>query len=271
MKKTILSLFFVIGSLTVAQIAISFSGGPPAGVAGDGTASCISGGCHSGQLISDAQLSLVNDVATETYVPGQTYTFTITNGGQSSGQRGGFQLVILDRESQRGSAGTITAGANQRMQGSGTRVYLNHNTPSSTGIWSFTWQAPATDVGPLDIYLTAHSGPSRSQSQVRRLQVTLQPDVASSLANSLESVETKVFPNPAAEYVVASFKLNKTSAVKADVVDLNGRTVVSYNLGSLAEGEHKERLQFAGQLNKGVYFLRLSAGNSLITKNFVVI
>jgi len=83
------------------------------------------------------------------YLPGQTYTITLTQTGSTINMYG-FQLTALDTVNQRAGtflpvAGTDTFFINQRQ-------YIEHNTPGSTGSWTFQWVAPQNNAGDITFY-----------------------------------------------------------------------------------------------------------------------
>ena len=78
-------------------------------------------------------------------------------------------------------------------------------------------------------------------------------------------------PNPAGETPSVAFTLPARGAVRLEVLDVTGRRAVDRALGSLAPGPHHVRLEGAGRLPAGVYFLRLThAGKSVITRGVLM-
>lgn len=78
-----------------------------------------------------------------------------------------------------------------------------------------------------------------------------------------------VFPNPAQENTTAMFTLTESMQTDIQVIDLTGREVMAVYSGELQPGEHRFDLNTAA-LSKGIYFVRLRAGNGFVTQKLVV-
>ncbi len=150
MKKIYLPiiLVFIIFNLfnVLSNRAISNPTGAPAGNTGspsDGTTCAES--CHGGSAVTTAGM-ITSNIPVGGYVPGSTYTITLTSTG--SGNKG-FQV------SPQNIAGTKLGNL---IAGSGTQIvslkYLTHTTPktTATAVWTFQWIAPAAGTGTVTFY-----------------------------------------------------------------------------------------------------------------------
>jgi hypothetical protein len=154
---------FVVTNSVVNPTAGAFSTGPPAGYSrapGEEPEACQECHLHSGS--SAGQIAIT---APQTYTPGQTYQITVTHTtADSSRQRWGFQLTVLDPSDERAGTLQSTTGLTQIIQGGpgGNREYIEHRTgsngdgtfPGQQGgaTWTFNWTAPASDVGVVTFY-----------------------------------------------------------------------------------------------------------------------
>ncbi len=77
------------------------------------------------------------------------------------------------------------------------------------------------------------------------------------------------YPNPFAQTTEIAYELIKSNNVVIEVTDLTGRVVLSLDEGQKPAGKHKLILH-ADELDQGIYFYSLKAGNSLKTKRMVV-
>jgi hypothetical protein len=105
------------------------------------------------------------------YTPGQQVAVTVTT-SQSDAIIYGFQAVILDSTGHDAGSVTLPSGQPQRIQavtglvGGVVRTYIEHTidgiTPMQFGSnsWTFTWTAPAEDVGPVTIYAAGNAANS---------------------------------------------------------------------------------------------------------------
>jgi len=139
----------------------AFSAGPPAGYTGapqEEPEACAE--CH---VPPDAGTGKISITAPSTYVPGQTYSITVTHiNPDPTRLRWGFELTVLDTASD-GKAGELQNpdGLTQVLNNAGpgsARQYIEH-TAAGTFIgqqngasWTFNWTAPAIDVGPVIFY-----------------------------------------------------------------------------------------------------------------------
>ena len=78
-----------------------------------------------------------------------------------------------------------------------------------------------------------------------------------------------IYPNPTEEDITLSILLTETSTVHIELVDQRGRMVLNQKqTENLEAGIHTFRLPFS-ELNKGVYFVRVSDDRSTLTKIIV--
>ncbi len=82
------------------------------------------------------------------------------------------------------------------------------------------------------------------------------------------TVAVTLKPNPTSYDVRVEFELQEATSVNLTVFDLVGQVIQTTQLGNIAQGFHSNNLDL-GNLSKGVYLLRLEAGQSVITKKIV--
>ncbi len=146
--------------------------------------------------------------------------------------------------------------------------------PSEMGGWS----APISAPGSLEGILSENA----SHLQYRVSLSTTDPMVTPTLEDvtftwnplgveggeAPGSIELRIRSNPAPGAPSIEFGLPSSSDVSLSVFDLAGREVASTEPGECAAGWHTESF---GELTPGVYFVRLTAGESEISERFVVI
>jgi uncharacterized protein (TIGR03437 family) len=192
---------YVKCALALAVLPVTLlanSSGPPPRVSGaPGDRTCAQAGCHTGTPVNGGGGSLA--IAVEggnNYVPGgrKTITITITD---ANARAYGFQASSrLASNESNGQAGSFVAGTNQFVQcetgndrpASGTCPAnaaieaLQHSRPLSSGTITFEWNAPATNVGDVRIYVAGNAANGNSNSNGDRIytaNVTLTPQQAS--------------------------------------------------------------------------------------------
>ena len=70
------------------------------------------------------------------------------------------------------------------------------------------------------------------------------------------SLNAQVYPNPFRNFFTLDFKMEQTNTVRADLVDIMGKTIRTVFNKSLSSGDHKIHIE-TNQLVSGVYFIRL--------------
>ncbi len=88
------------------------------------------------------------------------------------------------------------------------------------------------------------------------------------LSTALSSLEQN-YPNPVKGLTEIVYELANSSDVNIEVKDLTGRTVLNFNEGKKPQGKHSLSIN-TENLESGVYFYTLKAGNFVDTKRMVV-
>lgn len=156
--------------------AWSYPNGPPAArtmAPGDrpGQACTV---CHGGaanpvnSFGGNVRIAFPNGL---TYTPGQAQDLTVTV-SDSSAATFGFELTARsDNAPTSVPAGTFTASADQRVICSDGQVapsggcaggtglsWIEHTSPSMTGVWTVHWSPPASASGPVHFFIAANAG-----------------------------------------------------------------------------------------------------------------
>ena len=134
-------------------LGASHSGAP-------GEVSCS--GCHSGSSnTGPGTINYLIGNGTNVYSPNELYTIVFGMNEEEVNQFG-FQTVAL-KASNNSNAGTfsLTDEENTRLMSGMGRSYVGHTVcgadvdPPGSIQWSFNWQAPDSDVGDINFYLSS--------------------------------------------------------------------------------------------------------------------
>ncbi len=161
--KKFRTVAFTAGLVCVSMYAMTNAGGPPAentGAPGDNT--CGQSGCHSFSPITSGpnwnNITLTSNVPASGYVPGNSYSLTITH-TQPGHSVFGFQTTIQDVNGV--NAGTLTNGTGSSAQTVNGKIYVNHasggTSGSGTRSWTFGWTAPSSGMGALTMYVAVNA------------------------------------------------------------------------------------------------------------------
>jgi hypothetical protein len=119
-------------------------------------------GCHSGVVnTGPGTINYIVGDGLFHYSPGELYTLFLTI-TQDDVNQFGFQTTAL-KSSNNTTAGTmiLTDTQNTKLLYGNNRVYVGHTVcgadayPAGSQQWSFQWEAPASDIGDIDFYLSS--------------------------------------------------------------------------------------------------------------------
>ncbi|MDX5321310.1 MAG: PKD domain-containing protein [Bacteroidota bacterium] len=165
-NQKIYGMVLVLGAAYVTLASALSSNNPPSAMTNaPNESNCTS--CHSGSLnptpANLANLTLTGAFTGGGYLPDSTYTLTLSY-AQSGINKFGFEITAL-RTDNDAPAGTFTAGtgslkATQSVNGA-TREYLKQSSAGTSGSgsrsWTFTWQAPSTNVDTITFYAVVNA------------------------------------------------------------------------------------------------------------------
>ena len=169
-KTTTIYRTICISAICLLSLTVfTYSSTPPAANAGDpGNGNCTS--CHGGSAITSgtawSSIALTG-LPTNGYIPGTTYTLTIS-GNSASTSKNGFQLTSLN--SNNAMAGSIASGTGTSIQTNSGKTYISQS-GSNSGTWSFNWTAPISGTGTVSFY-TAFNGSNSNSNTVGDLIYT---------------------------------------------------------------------------------------------------
>lgn len=208
MKKRILLLTLAAGMLYVtlqsSSGGVAASGQNRTG-AKSSTASCGGSGCHgtgaSTTLTTNIRIDSAGGVEVANYVPGMTYTVTVSAAHPATNY--GFQFAAVSgsgaSQIQAGSFSSLPAQVISRTLSS-LNIIEQSSVISSSFSKSFTWTAPATNVGDITMYLTVNAvdgtGGANTNDTSKNMSITLAHRAATSSIEEVEKSIISVFPNP---------------------------------------------------------------------------
>ena len=253
---------------------LNASGSPIGRTGAPGEQNCT--GCHSGSAQSGATentLVLINNFTpVTTYLPGSTYSATLTMA--SNPAKKGFQATALDGTNT--MAGTFVASTNTAISGT-TRKYANHKSTSNTSAvtsWLWSWTAPATNVGDITFYVATNKTNSNNNDSGDIIYLS-QHVIGVSASSGISEVE-KQGNNFIAGYAPDNnsviFNFNNLSAgdLFFNLVDMNGRSVFTYDLGAAQIGENKQSIILPSDLKNGMYVVNLFLNNRAMSAKISV-
>ena len=164
MKNTCFTFFILV--LAVLYLSLSSYSSGPANNNGNGYTGapgelgitcnvCHNNGSYGVPIVDLLIAETGSNTPISGYIPSTTYEITITVNSTSPGF--GFQAVAIDGDGD--SAGTFqNAGAAVRFSlANNGRTYAEHDNPNNSGIFTFEWVAPSSDIGNVDFYVVGNA------------------------------------------------------------------------------------------------------------------
>ena len=281
-KNSIIAAVFTLGIFCVSLDILDDNG--RAGKTGSpGETTCNTTNCHTGNAINAVGGSVTIDCPTMTnwkYVPGQSYQVDVTV------EKAGVSLFGLGFEaltSTGANAGTFTMTNTTQtttksttfMGNSRTSVVhkLNGGASSNTHTFTFTWNAPSTDIGTITFYVAGNAANANNSTSgdfiYTASQVVTSPTTGVLDVKSAEQ-DFLVYPNPAIDQINVTYKLNEAATVSLKLISLTGQTVYSENLKRQNLGEQNHAIAIDNSVDRGIYFLELVFNNTSYSQKVIL-
>ena len=257
-----------------------FAGGGQPGLTGaPGESNCTA--CHAGSVLdgtTENQFTLVDAGFSPVgaYIPGASYTATLQM--SSNPAKKGFSSTTLDNatNSMAGSLTGMIIGGTQEFQNAAmTRDYVSHQSTSNTSttaLWSWTWDAPASDVGDVTFYIATNLANDNGLNTGD--EIYLSEHVINSSAG-IEEVDDNLSQFTAGFDVEGNkVVLNFTSMIAGDMffnlVELNGKSVFTKDMEKSLIGENKHNVSLPEEIENGIYVVNFFVGNRAMSAKIMV-
>jgi len=233
--------------------------------------------CHAGTVQAGAGFNILSWGAGITqYTPGQTYNVQLSM--EDASNKNGFQLVPL-KASDNSAAGTVVvtdATRTQIIPGAAGKQYLGHRTAgTSVSTWSFDWTAPSTDVGNVVFYVATNKTNSNNQTSgdlIRLSQHVFEGSGGSASLTAYQQIQNslRMGLNDASGSLEIFFELNEKEPLYINVVNLQGQSVLSSELGSSYPGENQKTVKLPQGLSSGLYVVNFFIGNKAYSEKVML-
>lgn len=276
MKKIIFSVFILtIGVILLESFAplrvMRRDGTDPGytGSPGDSGKNCTT--CHGG-IATPKSGWVTSNIPADGYIPGQTYTIKATNTAMGS-TRFGFE--VSPQALNGDLLGKMLITDTSRTKLVGNDKYVTYKADGVDGVdsnsWTFNWIAPSTGSGEVVFYGAFNSNPGHKGGDGTTLS-TLKTKEAGTTGITVISEKVSnlaIYPNPSNDLVKVGFDLKKSSEVTIDIVDLNGKRLISVLNGKQTGNINKE-INVSG-LPEGIYLMRIQVDGKIATQKINVV
>ncbi len=223
-----------------------------------GGGSCGSSYCHSVNAnTGSGTLDVTFSGANNEYVPGNTYTLTVKVNDLV--ERYGFQAAIVNANNQ--SSGTLIVSdmVNTTTTTEGGNSFIGHKNAGGVNEWSFDWTAPASDEGPLKLYVAGNAANGNNQptgDKIYTTQLPLNPAQGVGISSATTNDAFKIVSQDYAQLIVETGSSNEARTI--NMFSISGQSLYQ---NTIAAGETLVRIP-CNHLTGGIYILH-SGNNSI--------
>jgi hypothetical protein len=262
MKKNLMIILFPAGLMAFVILMAGFggsdlkySGGAPAGYTNSPADGQNCSHCMGGTAVPVTGW-ITSNIPASGYVPGSTYTFTVTATGTG---RKGFEVSPQDVSGT--LIGTLTAGTGNELVGT---KYVTHSS-AQTGnptTWNFQWTAPISGAGDVTFYGSIAVGKLNTKTTTLTVSQTT-VGMAEPAQASLS-----VYPNPAHDFITVAGSFDTPGAVSLDLLNIRGELILNLLPEKNFTADFKQR--FPVSQPAGLYFIRMSHGEKEYLSKVVI-
>lgn len=261
MKKIYTLVALVSATFFLSTQLVSNPTGAPAGYTGSPADGQTCGSCH-GVTTTEANNVLSSNVPVTGYVPGQTYTITVTISGTTA--RKGFEVSPQNANGQ--LVGSVAAGSGSKLLNS---KYITHSSAktSTSSVWTFSWTAPAAGTGNVNFYGAFVNG----YNNVSKQTLTIPEQASTNITELAQTNLFNVFPNPVKNILQVDISLAKADVVTIQLVSIDGKINETVFEQALKPGQQQVTIGInESKYPTGVYFLRMQVNNQFQYKKLII-
>lgn len=274
MKKAILfgsALAIIVLGMSFESIerieAVQNRTSAPAGHSGSPADGVTCTACHGGGAAISKTGIISTTIPTEGYVPGNTYTVTVTLNNPGT-TRFGFQLSPQSQNGTRlGTWGAATAETQVVSQ-----KWATHKSAGTTGnntkVWTLQWTAPVAGTGDVTFYgaFNIANGDDNTTGDIIWKSTHT---ISEQGANGLETAGKLQIDAFVDANNTLQVRLPEMGTANADIrlVDLNGKLLENWTSATILDGQWNGALP---QMSAGIYLVQVQAGSMVGTKKIVI-
>ncbi len=276
MKKTLLTITFILGIIIAQIVFASWSSGDfhqkntsgsPAGYSGS-PADNICTACHTGPAATAQTGWITSNVPVAGYTPGVTYAITAT-AARVGHTKFGFE--ISPQNNAGGQQGTLISTSTETQMVTGkyiTHSAMGTNGPSGSKTWTFNWTAPAAGTGAVHFYGAfniTNAGNNASGDTIYTSTLVINENSGIGIAGNYAGISgISVYPNPVCGFLNMEYSLSLTSLVDIRLFDVQGKFIANLYSDVRTPGDYQSRFTMNQYLiPKGIYLLQITTGENI--------
>ena len=284
MIKKLFTFFAVaITVITVATTTVSEVLKPPLEKTGaPGESYCTD--CHSGTPLNGGggKMILHFNGKNNIYVPGVTYTITVSVTDSAQSDFGCFETTILDESDNAVGTNIITHPNNTLLRHdlNNNRDYVSNFQGIHYTSWSFKWKAPSVNAGKITIYGTTNATnddftPMGDHIYARTLVLT--PQVIHFLKDRDDDMDGNdqgnvfsVLPTLINESFSVKYVIDAAAHVQISLYNLHGQLEQNFFDGQMETGLYEPKFTLNKEYDAGIYFLVLKMNDETHLQKIVI-
>jgi hypothetical protein len=234
---------------------------------------CVS--CHNSSATIQMTLGIevldASGMATDKYMPGQTYRVRVTNEVASGTPMGyGFQIVCLNAPQDVNGANEAafsnpSDNAKIAIASSNGRQYAEHDTMSDTNVFEVDWTAPETGTGPVTFYSCGNAVNNNNMNSGDGAAcnvLELAEEAVSSTVETASGIKILLYPNPVRDEMKVQLTSDIAAEFNMEIFDTQGRLMISKMI-TFDAGENNY-FYTVNSLSKGTYLVRFATAQGEI-------
>ena len=230
--------------------------------------------CHSGTAVNGGGGSIVISGAPLSYIPGQTYSLsvTVTQAGRSLF---GFAIEALTTTNINAGTFVITNSTQtQILTATNSRKCVTHKlgggaSPNSH-TFSFNWNAPMTNVGSVRFWATGNAANGNAASSGDLIYSSNQIVPVGIRDLSQANIELSIQPNPVTDKFCVLYSLPYATTVNASLYSITGEKQADLFSETQSSGKQQKNLSIPTGLSSGIYFIELLIDGKRTVKKIMV-
>lgn len=205
----------------------------------------------------------------EAYIPGQTYTITISHDGGNTIKQFNGSCRMADGVQ---NAGVISAGSDTETYNAYNETNGIHFLSTDRDSGTFYWETPSPGTGEVRLYIAGHqgsrSGPNSTILLVSTEQTTAVEDETFSMPDRYYISQN--YPNPFNAATTIKYGIPEPCHVTIEIYDILGRQLETLIDEYREAGEHQV-IWNAGEMSSGVYFYKIQAAGYGRTNKMILL
>lgn len=277
MKKRIVLVMFGLLSIILSSFVIISKSGKAGYTGSPGENACNQ--CHNSYALNSGpgSISFRSNIPGDMYSPDSVYQITLIV-RQAGVSLFGFGMEALKTGNANAGLFIVTNSIRTQLLTAGNgRKNMTHKLSggafADSSVFSFNWQAPSTNVGPVTFY---YSGVCANGNNLNGLDYVYKGShtISSTSTVGLESAnepyaDLQIIPFPLGQLIDVKFNLQEVADIKMHLLGLDGKMYRSVSFQDQEPGQ-KTYTIFTSDLNSGVYFLQAEINGVGVTRKFLL-